>query len=182
MFSARQATCCPSSLDRPKPTTWAVKSTPACLELRRDRAGIGVAGLETVGDQDDGRLVLGVAEVLGGLLHRVADRRLALGREGVGGLGDQIGGAGGRRHDQLDVGAASLVAVAVGHEAEFEIAGDRPEHVGEGLAGDRDLRFPSDLAPHRARGVEDDDRLVGVGGGGGREQGRTGEAGEDAVH
>ena len=152
------------------------------FEFRRDRAGIGVAGLEAVGDQDDGGLVLGVAKVLRGLLHRLADRRLALGREGVGRLGDQVGGAGARRHDQLDVGAAALVAVAVGHEAEFEIAGHRPEHVGERFAGDRDLRLAADLAPHRARGVEDDDRLVGMGGGGGREQGRTGETSENAIH
>ena len=120
------------------------------LKLLAERARIGIAGLEPVGDEDDGRLVLGIFERFGGLLDGGGQRRLAKEFQIVGGSGDGIRGAGGRRDDQLDVGAIALLAMAVSHEAEFEIGRHRLKHGVQRLAGDLQLRLAVDLAPHRA--------------------------------
>ena len=85
VFSARQAICLPSSAVRPKPTTSAVKSTPDCLELLAERARVAAAGFEPVGDEDDGRLVLGVFQRFGRLLDGRGQRRLAEEFQTVGG-------------------------------------------------------------------------------------------------
>ncbi len=94
------------------------------LEFVAERAGIGVARFDTVGNQDNGGLVLGITQRLGRLAHRIGERRLAeklhLGRRSR----DGIGGARGRFDNQFDVGAASLLPVAVGHQAEFAVGRD----------------------------------------------------------
>jgi hypothetical protein len=55
-----------------------------------DRAGVGLAGLDAVGDQDHRRLLFGIAQNFGGLADRVGDRRLPLRVEAIGRGGDGI--------------------------------------------------------------------------------------------
>ena len=102
----------------------------------------------TVGDQDDRRPVLGVAQRFGGLAHGVGERRLALGIEAVDRRRDRALGAGGGRNDLLDIGTDALAAVAIGDQAEFQVVGNGGQHTRQGFAGDLDLGLAVDLPPH----------------------------------
>jgi hypothetical protein len=54
--------------------------------------------------------------------------------------------------------------VAIGNQAEFERRRDRAEHGRQRPLGDVHLGLAGDLTPHRARRVENHDRLIGAGG------------------
>ncbi len=127
------------------------------LEHPADRAGVTLAGLDPVRDQDDGRDLLGEAQRLGGLDHRVRQRRLALGVDRVHRRCD--GGAVGARLDQqFDVRTIALAPVAVAHQPQFLIRGQGAQKLADHLARDHDLVDAVDLPPHRAGPVQHEDR------------------------
>ena len=113
VFSARQATSWPSCVGQAEADHVGGEVDALRLRDRRRSGRVGIAGLDAVGDEDHRRLVLGVSERLGGLLHRFADRGLALGADRRCGVDDLLRGPGGGRHEQLDVAAVALLAVAV---------------------------------------------------------------------
>ncbi len=130
----------------------------ACLLQRAGGgAGIGVAGLDPVRDQDDRRRLFGMAQRLGGEDDRIGHRRHAARVQPVDRLGDQRGGAGRGRHDQLDIGALAALAVAIGDEAQILPGREIGEDPGHHLAGDGDLVHPVDLPPHRTRSIQHQD-------------------------
>ena len=135
------------------------------FQLACERARIGLAGFQPVGDEDDGRLLLGIFQRFRRLLHGGAERRLALRVDAVDEGGDLVGIADARRHGKLDVAAGALFAVAVDHQAERIVGGHRLQHLVQRFACDRHFRLAADLAPHRAGGIEHDDRLFGRDGG-----------------
>ena len=130
------------------------------LEFRAERARVGAAGLQTIGDQNDRRFFFRVFQRFGGLLDRGRKRRLAEELHRIGGSGDGACGAGRWRDDELDV-LAGAFAMAIGHQAEFHVRRDRLENGFQRLAGDFQLRLAVDLAPHGARSVKHDDCAIG---------------------
>ena len=131
------------------------------FEFAGQRAGIGVAGFDAVGDQHHRRLVFGEFELLGGHLHGGRERRLALGREFFGGRADRGGRAGGGIDQHFDVVAIAFAAMAIGHEAQFEVGRHAREDLLQRIPGDFDTGLAVDLRPHRAGGIEDQDGAVG---------------------
>ena len=130
------------------------------LQLIAQRARIGVAGFEAVGDENDRRLLFGIFEFLSCPLHSFRQRRLALWIDPVRRRDDCRAGACGRRHQQLDVRARSLLAVAIGHQPKLAFRRQRAKHACHRLLGDLNARLPVNLRPHRAGSVEDDDGFV----------------------
>ncbi len=135
-------------------------------------AGVGVAGLDTVGDEDHGGRVFSVAQGIGGGDDRIGHRRHAARVQSGHDPGDLPGGAGGRGDHQFDVGTFAAFAVAIGHETEILVLGEIAKDLGHDITGDGDLVDPVDLSPHRTRGVEDEDRVRSLL----CEAGQTGEA------
>ena len=137
------------------------------LKLGRHGAGIGIAGLDAIGDKDHRgalfRELQGFRRLTDGLRHRC----LALGREAVDCC--RITGRVERsRFDQgLDVAAGAFLAVPIGHETQLipvmPFANDAPDDI----LGDLHLGGAADLPPHRTGGVEHQDDALAIG------QGRT---------
>ena len=123
---------------------------PAFLEFVGHRAGIEVAGFQPVRDQHHGGGLLGMAQGLGRLPHRLRKRGHAQEAHVVDRVKHLAGRAGRRRHDQFDVLAVALAAVAVGDQAQGLACRQLAHHVGDGFARDLQLRSSIDLAPHRA--------------------------------
>ena len=130
-------------------------------EFRSQRAGVGLTGLDPVGDQDDGRLLLRVAQCDGCLPDGLCQRRLAEEAQSCGRISDRSSVVPPRRHDQFDVGAIAFLAMAIGKQADLPLRGHAAQDGLQRLAGDLELGFAVDAAPHRARGVEHDQRLLG---------------------
>ena len=120
-------------------------------------AGIGIAGLDPVRDQYDGRRLFGTAQRLGGGDDRIGHRRHAARVQLVDDLYDLRRGAGRGRDHGLDVGAGSAFTVAIGDEAEILISRKIRQDVCDHVPRDGDLVHAINLAPHRAGGIEDKD-------------------------
>ena len=144
----------------------------ARLEFLAERARIGFAALDPVGDQNDGGSVLRVVENPRRLAHRRRQRRPAQERKPVGGGDDRVRRAGRRRHDKLDVLAAILLAMPIGHQADRAVARQGLEHAPQRIAGNLLLRPAAHRRPHGAGSVENDHGSVG----GEARRGRQGRA------
>ncbi|MQM37585.1 hypothetical protein KBTX_01586 [wastewater metagenome] len=129
---------------------------PGLLQPPPDFAGIEVAGLTAVGDQDHAGAVLAVLERLRRLPDGRAERRLALGREPVDRLADGRPRPLPGLDQHLDIAAVALATVAIGNEAEHvrRIAG--LDQVTEDTPGDGDLGLAVDPAPHGPGGIENE--------------------------
>ena len=127
------------------------------FELGGQRARVDLAGFEAIGDQDHRGLFLGIAKVFGSEPHRIRERRHALGIDLVGGGGDGCTGARRRLDQHFDIAAIALFAMAIGHQAQFEVVRQAGQHGIEGFARNGDARLAVDLGPHGAGAVENDD-------------------------
>ena len=121
------------------------------------RARVGIAGLDPVGDEDDGGLLLGVAQGVGRSDHRIGHRRLAQGLDATHRVGNGRARTGARGDDGLDIAAIAPFAVAVNRQPQRLILGDRAQKPPHHILGDGDLRRAVDLAPHRPRSVQHQD-------------------------
>src|SRR5690606_29496142 len=97
---------------------------PLAGEFPGERAGVCVAGFDTIGDQHDRRRVIAVGERFGGMPDGRRDRSLAFRSYRIDAV-DEASPVERPRIDQgLDVPAISLRPMAISHKA--DIAGVRP--------------------------------------------------------
>ena len=130
------------------------------LQRAGGSAGIGVAGFDAVRDEDHGCRLFGMAQRLGSGDDSIGHRGHAARVQFVNDPGNLVGGARRRRNNGLDIRALSALAVAVGDEAEILVCGEIRQDVGHHLTGDGDLVHPVDLAPHRPRSIQHEDRVL----------------------
>ena len=123
----------------------------------RGRAGIGVAGLDPVRDQNDRSGLFRVAQRLGGSDDGIGHRGHAARVQFVDDLDDFGRGSRRRLDDGLDIGAVAAFAMAIGDEAQILLGGEIGQNIRHHLAGDGDLVHAVDLAPHRTRGIQHQD-------------------------
>ncbi len=121
-------------------------------------AGIRIAGLDPIGNQDHRRRLFGVAQRLSrgddGIGHRGHAPRV----QPFNDAGDLCRSAG-RGFDQgFDIRALPALAMAIGDETEILIGGEIRHNVPDDIARDGDFVYPIDLPPHRPRGVQNKDR------------------------
>ena len=129
----------------------------ALLQFAPQCTGVRLAGLQSVGDKDDRRGLLAVAQCIGCLPDGGGKWRLAQEPHGIHGLADLSAGARRRRDDQFNVAAITLAAVAVGQQADFLGFRDAAQHLADRLARDFKFRATVDLAPHGPGPVHHDD-------------------------
>ena len=111
-------------------------------------AGVGVAGLDPVRDQDHGRRLFGMAQRLRGGDHGISHRRHAARVQPVDNPGNLRPGAGGRVYHRLDVGTLPALAVAIGDKAKVLIRREGADKIAHHITRDGDLVHPVDLPPH----------------------------------
>ncbi len=130
---------------------------PSVRQSLRRGARIWIAGLDPVGNKDDGRRLFGVAQGLGGDDQRIGHRGHSARIERVDDTGDFTGSTCCRRDNGLDIGALAAFAMAIGDKPEMLVRREPGKNVGNDLARDDDLALPVDLAPHGAGSIENQD-------------------------
>ena len=130
----------------------------ARLKFLCSGAGVRIARLQAVADEYDRGALLGVAERLGRLAHRLGQRCLALGADVFhrGHHRDAVHRA--DRDQRFDISAIALLAMTVGGDAELDGLVPVFHQVANDGLGDGDLGCIADPAPHAARTVQNKDR------------------------
>jgi hypothetical protein len=123
---------------------------PVTLQLAAQRTRVCVAGLDAVGDENDGGCALGVLHGFRRHANGLGERRLALGLQAAGDTSEFCARFvhGPWRHHHFDVAALALLAVAIGDHAHVIAALDAGQHVAQHLAGCLDLGLAANVAPH----------------------------------
>ena len=128
------------------------------LKLGGNGAGVGLASLDPIGNQDHGRRVFGVAEGAGGLNDRGSHRRSTAWVDRVDRRGNRVAGVEPGFDQRLDIGTIAAGSVAIDGQAQSLRTGQVLQHLANHFTGDDDLIHPVDLAPHGARGIQHQDR------------------------
>jgi hypothetical protein len=111
VFSARHDTAAPLLVVEPEAHDMSGEVDAGSLELGGERARIGLAALDAVGDEDHRRLVLGVARSSAASRTASEIGVLPSGVMPSAAFADRVGGAGLRLDQKLDVAALALRAV-----------------------------------------------------------------------
>ena len=132
------------------------KIDPLLLQLLRRSAGVGIACLFPVRDQDNRRLLFGILELIRCLFQRSADWRLAFGFDRYNRIDDLFLIDLADRDDIFDVVTISLSTMPIDCQPQLYIRVPLFDDIFQRVSGDHDLWHSIDLPPHTPRCVEND--------------------------